>query len=173
MKQQDRRNANLILDLAKARLEKAGFEDRAIWEGFSLSAHSQGGSGWRPDPLARKIDKIQRDRPDNKELTAWHIVRSLSDMEFDCVFIWHCIRSQFKPGTQERYRICDLLAVLTYKYYSNVSITHGHSFPNDAWGKTYSEALQQIADKYEKVYPPKKKKKDDAEGEEKAEIQSA
>lgn len=172
MKRQDRSNANVILDLAKSRLDKAGFEEWAIWEGFSVSAHGEGGSSWRPDPLARKIDKIHKDRPTDKELKAWHIVRNLSGMEFDCVFVWHCVKSQVKPGTQNRYRVDDLLTVLTYKYYSAVPISHGHEFPNDQWHKTYLIGLQQIADKYEKVFPPPPKKKDD-ETEEEAENQSA
>lgn len=157
MNKSDKQRAVYILDLAVSRLDKAGWEHAATWEGFSLSSSQKSGGSWRPDPLARKVDKINRERPSEFETRAWRLVRELPDDQFDSVFVWHCVKNKTKPGTQNRYRLNDLLALLTWKYYSRLSIIHGCHFDKTVWQKTQEEAMQSLADKFHKVVPPSRK----------------
>lgn len=153
MNRQDKQNAIHLLDLAKARLDKSGWEYSATWEGFTLSAHSAGGSSWRPDPLAGTVDKINREKPTQDELKAWAIVRKLPDVQFDSLFIWHCVKDKIKPKTENRYRLGDLLGLLTWKYYTPISIEHGCRFSKDPWQESCSLAMETLADNYFKVFP--------------------
>lgn len=153
MKQEDKNNAIQILDLAKIRLDKAGWEFSATWEGFSMSAHSYSGGSWRPDPLAAKLDKINRERPSQLELNAWHQVRKLESVEFDCAFVWHCVKDKINPRTQQRYRVGDLLALLTVKYYSSFSVVHGSRFIRDIWSTVNLISLEKLSSNYFKVFP--------------------
>lgn len=160
MKNEDRKNVSKLLSLAKARLDKSGFEHEAIWEGFCVSAHSNrksSGGSWRPDPLANKTDRIRRhDKPCELERKAWRIVRELPDVQFDCLFVWFAIKDQIKPSTQDRYRLGDLLSVLTWKYYTAITIEHGHRFDRGAWNDTCKLAMENLSGKYYKVFPPPK-----------------
>lgn len=154
MNQDQQKKAFKLLDLAKARLDKSGVEHEQIWKGFSLSAQSSGGKTWRPDPLANKVGKMLR--ASKVELKAWEIVSSLPSDQFDCVFIWHCVKRQWNPAKQKPYTVGDMLAQLTYKYYSQLSIDHGCRFAKPVWHKTQEAALIALADRYCEVFPPPK-----------------
>lgn len=151
MNRVEQQNAEHIMALAKSCLAKLDWEHEKTWEGFCLSAHQAGGRSWRPDPIAGKVDRIHRERIEPLEAKAWKLVSALPDVQFDCAFVWYLIKDQVKPNTQNRYRLSDLLAVLTWKYFSKISVQCGHSFQKDIWKSLQTQALQGLAANYGKL----------------------